>query len=96
MYLSPEGERVTTGEVGAVNEGAFHLAMDLGVPIVPFFINTPPEVDPGMGYCARPGQVEIYFKPPIDTSDWQLADLEVNKERVREQFVSWNREYRGH
>ena len=95
VYLSPEGQRVTTGEVGAFNKGAFHLAMSLRAPIVPFFIYTPPEVDPGMGYCARPGQVDIYFKPAIDTSDWQLVDLVANKERVHQQFVSWNHDYRG-
>jgi putative phosphoserine phosphatase/1-acylglycerol-3-phosphate O-acyltransferase len=95
VYLSPEGRRVTTGEVGPFNKGAFHLATSLGAPLVPFFISIPPEVDPGMGYCAGPGQVNVYFKPAIDTHDWQLADLMANKERVREQFLVWNDEYRG-
>ncbi len=95
VYLSPEGQRITTGEVGAFNKGAFHLATSLGAPIVPFFIYTPPAVDPGMGYCAQPGQVDVYFKPAIETRAWQLADLVANKERVRQQFVTWNHEYRG-
>lgn len=93
VYLSPEGERVTTGEVGAFNKGAFHLATSLRAPILPFYIFIPANIDPGMGYCAQPGQVDVYFKPAIDTSDWQLDDLVANKERVREQFLEWHRDY---
>lgn len=93
VYLSPEGKRVTTGEVGAFNKGSFHLATALRAPIVPFYIATPPEVDPGMGYCAGPGEVHVYFKPAIDTAGWRLEDLVANKERVRELFVGWNDEY---
>jgi hypothetical protein len=40
-----------------------------------------------MGYEAKPGSTDIYFLPPIDTSDWRLADLERNRDAVRELFV---------
>ncbi len=93
VYLSPEGERITTGEVGHFNKGSFHLAMSLGAPIVPFYIATPPEVDPGIGNCAGPGLVNVYFKPAIDTASWQLDALVANKERIRDQFVEWHRAY---
>ena len=93
VYLSPEGQRVTGGAVGPFNKGAFHLATNLGAPIVPFYIFIPPEIDPGRGYCARPGQVDVYFKPRIDTSNWQLKDLVANKDQVLTQFVEWHREY---
>ncbi|WP_372722957.1 lysophospholipid acyltransferase family protein [Immundisolibacter sp.] len=95
VYLSPEGQRVTTGSVGAFNKGAFHLATNLRAPIVPFYIFIPPEIDPGMGMCARPGRVDVYFRPAIDTSGWTLDEMVVNKDRVHEQFVQWDREYRG-
>lgn len=95
VYLSPEGQRVTTGEVGHFNKGAFHLATALGAPLVPFYILIPAEVDPGMGYCARPGRVDVFFKPPIATRDWRLEDLIANKERVRERFIAWHREHHG-
>lgn len=94
VYLSPEGKRVTSGEVGPFNKGAFHLATNLGAPIVPLYIFIPPEIDPGMGYRAQPGQVDVYFKPSIDTSNWHLKDLMANKEQVRAQFIKWHREYR--
>lgn len=92
VYLSPEGERITTGSIGHFNKGAFHLATALGVPIVPFYIAIPPAADPGKGLDARPGKIHVYVKPSIPTSDWTLADLERNRDRVRELFVRWNEE----
>jgi 1-acyl-sn-glycerol-3-phosphate acyltransferase len=87
VYLSPEGGRITTGEIGHFNKGAFHLATNLRVPIVPFYIEIPPEIDPGLGIDAREGTVHIHVLPAIDTRDWALSDLEENRERVRDLFV---------
>ena len=33
-----------------------------------------------MGYDAKPGTIDVYFLPPIDTSAWRLADLERNRD----------------
>ena len=87
VYLSPEGERITTGTVGHFNKGAFHLATDLHAPIVPMFLYIPPEVDPKRGLDARPGTVHVYVLPAVDTRAWVLADLLRNKEHVRDLLV---------
>lgn len=87
VYLSPEGERVTTGSVGHFNKGAFHLATELHAPIVPMFLYIPSAVDPKRGLDARPGAVHVYVLPAVDTRTWVLADLLQNKERVREMLV---------
>ena len=55
MYLSPEGMRVTTGEIGHFNKGSFHLATSLHAQIVPIYFAIPREINPGMGYDAKPG-----------------------------------------
>jgi 1-acyl-sn-glycerol-3-phosphate acyltransferase len=94
VYLSPEGERVTTGEIGPFNKGAFHLATDLHAPIVPLFISVPDEIGPGRGNDFKPGIVNVYVKPPIDTCDWRIEDLNINRQMVREMFVGWNKELR--
>jgi 1-acyl-sn-glycerol-3-phosphate acyltransferase len=94
VYLSPEGARITTGQVGHFNKGAFHLATNLHVPIVPFFIAIPPGMDPGRGIDARPGVIDVLVMPTIDTRNWTLADLERNKEDVRDQFVTMHAEQR--
>lgn len=94
VYLSPEGHRVVTGEIGHFNKGSFHLATVLHVPIVPMYFHIPRTVDPGLGYRARPGTVNIHVLPAIDTSNWIEADLLANRDRVRELFVGLHEEMR--
>ena len=92
VYLSPEGTRITTGAIGHFNKGAFHLATNLGVPIVPFYIWIPRASDPGKGFESRPGTIHIHVKPAIPTRDWKLPDLEKNRDRIRDLFVRWREE----
>ncbi len=92
MYLSPEGGRIATGEIGPFNKGAFHLATVLRAPIVPLYFLIPARIDPGMGFDVRPGVVDVFVKTPIDTSAWHLEELVANKERVRDLFVEWHRQ----
>ena len=94
-FLSPEGTRVTSGEIGPFNKGTFHLATNLGAPIVPLFIDIPPEINPGKGFGARPGTVEVTVHAPISTEGWRLEDLEANKNAVRERFVAYLDEASG-
>jgi 1-acyl-sn-glycerol-3-phosphate acyltransferase len=88
VYLSPEGGRIATGAIGHFNKGAFHLATNLRVPIVPLYFEIPNEIDPGRGYDARAGVVIVDVLPAIDTSTWVLDDLLLNTARVREIFVA--------
>ena len=87
VYLSPEGMRITSGEIGHFNKGSFHLATSLHAQIVPIYFSIPREINPGMGYDARPGLIDVYFLPPIETRRWAIADLERNRDAVRELFV---------
>lgn len=90
VYLSPEGTRITTGNIGPFNKGAFHLAVSLGAPIVPLYFFIPREIDPGMGFDARPGAIDIHVKPAIDTSGWSVESVVAHKETVRDLFVAWH------
>jgi 1-acyl-sn-glycerol-3-phosphate acyltransferase len=87
VYLSPEGMRITSGEIGHFNKGSFHLATTLHAQIAPIYFAIPREINPGMGYDARPGLIDVYFLPPIDTACWVLADLARNRDAVRDLFV---------
>ena len=95
VYLSPEGERVTTGQIGPFNKGAFHLATDLKAPIAPLFIRIPKEIDPGKGLAARPGTVDVFVGAPIDTQSWRVEDVERNRDAVRAYYVRWHAELTG-
>ena len=94
VYLSPEGGRITTGDIGHFNKGAFHLATVLHVPIVPLYIHIPPAINPGLGYHSGRGMVDVHVLPPIHTADWKEEDVVENKERVRAMFVRTHQEFR--
>ena len=90
VYLSPEGHRITSGQIGAFNKGAFHLATDLGAPIVPLFIRIPRAINPGKGWDAQPGVVHVHVLPAIDTSSWRVAEVPQNRDRVHKLFTRWH------
>jgi len=94
VYLSPEGERVITGRIGHFNKGAFHLATGLHAPIVPFYIQIPRASDPGLGIDAQAGTAHVFVKPAIVTRDWTPADLERNRDKVRERFVGFHEQHK--
>ena len=89
VCLSPEGERITSGEIGPFNKGAFHLAAALRARMQPVFIQIPREIDPGKGLHARPGTIQVHVGAPIDTSSWREADAAIIKEQVRDHYVRW-------
>ena len=87
VYLSPEGERITDGTIGFFNKGAFHLATDLGAPMVPLYLSIPRAIDPGKGIAAGAGVVHVHVLPPIDTGGWRVEDVEKNRDAVRRFYV---------
>jgi 1-acyl-sn-glycerol-3-phosphate acyltransferase len=94
VYLSPEGGRITTGQIGHFNKGAFHLATVLRAPIVPMYFHIPRAVDPGLGYRTGRGTVEVFVLPAIHTDGWQESEVVQNKENVRAMFVRTHEELR--
>jgi 1-acyl-sn-glycerol-3-phosphate acyltransferase len=89
VYLSPEGQRVTGGRIGAFNKGAFHMALSLGVPIVPILFVIPEESDPGRGFDIRPGIVHVHVGSEIDTSAWRVESVAAHRDEVHEWFTRW-------
>ena len=90
VYLSPEGERITTGRIGHFNKGAFHLATALRAPIVPLFIAIPRAMNPGKGLDARAGTVHVHVAAPIDTGEWREGDVERNRDAMRRYYERWH------
>ena len=94
-YLSPEGERVRTGGVGPFNKGTFHLATNLQAPIVPLYLEVPPELDSGSGVYILPGTIRVHVLPTVSTQGWKLEDLEKNKASVREIYLDFESKLKG-
>ncbi len=87
LIIAPEGTRSTTAEVGRFKKGAFRLAMDAGVPIVPVVFRNVLDALPKGAVIVRPAVVEAVVLPPIDTSPWTLDTLDSEILTVRDHYV---------
>jgi putative phosphoserine phosphatase/1-acylglycerol-3-phosphate O-acyltransferase len=87
LVLAPEGTRSPTPRLGPFKKGAFHIAMQAGVPIVPIVMRNVGEVMWRGSQAIRPGTVEVVVLEPIETSDWRRADIGEHTEEVRDLFV---------
>lgn len=85
VVMYPEGTRNRTG-VGLLpfKKGAFHLAIEAQVPIVPIVCSSLRNVQPRVGGPVRPGHIIIRSLDPISTSGMTLNDVEPLLARVRE------------
>jgi putative phosphoserine phosphatase/1-acylglycerol-3-phosphate O-acyltransferase len=87
LIIAPEGTRSKTPSVGPFKKGAFRLAMQAGVPIVPIVFRNVLDALPKGAAIVRPAVVEAVALPPIDTSSWTLDTLEAEIEAIRSQYV---------
>src|SRR5712691_10369491 len=66
--VCPEGTRALPGEMLPFKKGAFHMAVQAGVPIVPIALkNSDLLMGRGTGE-AWPGTIEMVMLPPVETS----------------------------
>jgi putative phosphoserine phosphatase/1-acylglycerol-3-phosphate O-acyltransferase len=75
LAISPEGTRSVTPRLGRFKKGAFHLAMQAGVPVVPIVIRNAGEVMWRGSFLVRPGTVDVVVLPPVPTAGWRVEDL---------------------
>ena len=82
ILVAPEGTRSRDGSLQAFKKGAFHLALQAGVPICPVVAAGAHAIWPRHRWLPVPGVVRIRFLPPFETRDWRIADLDAHIERV--------------
>jgi putative phosphoserine phosphatase/1-acylglycerol-3-phosphate O-acyltransferase len=87
LAISPEGTRSPTPRVGRFKKGAFHMALQAGVPIVPIVIRNAGQLLWRGSTVMRKGTVDIRVLPPIDVNAWTVENLGTHVDDVREQFV---------
>lgn len=85
----PEAHRTSDGKVQPFKRGVFQIARDAGIPVVPLGVRGMYEVLPKGRFLIRPGKVEIYMGPEIETAGLTDAQLDRLSERVRDILVDW-------
>ena len=87
LAIAPEGTRSPTPRLGRFKKGAFHIALQAGVPMVPIVIHDAGEVMWRGHQTLRGGTVHVDVLPPVDTSAWTVATMNDHVEDVRDRFV---------
>jgi len=88
VVIAPEGTRTHAKQILPFKKGAFHLAMQAGVPIVPIVIRNAMDVSPKGDSLYYPGTVEVEILAPIDTSRWTNANLNKNVAKIEALYKS--------
>jgi len=80
VWIAPEGTRGRDTNLGPFKKGGFHLARQLGVPILPAYVDAAATLLPSGSLRARHDvDVSVTYGPPIPTSD----DIPTQIARVR-------------
>ncbi len=87
LVISPEGTRSPTPRLGPFKKGAFHIAMQAKVPMVPIVLRNAGEVMWRSAQTIKAGTVDVLVLPPIDTRSWKVQTINDHVRDVRDQFV---------
>lgn len=68
IVFFPEGTRSRDGHLGEFKKGAFVMAVDMGLPILPVSIAGSARILPARTLDLFPGRIDMIIHPPIDAS----------------------------
>lgn len=84
VMIFPEGTRSKTSEMLPFKDGAFRLAIEAGLPILPIAVAGTRHAMAKHTFQFRPARAIATHLAPIETTGMTLADIPVLKQRVRE------------
>jgi putative phosphoserine phosphatase / 1-acylglycerol-3-phosphate O-acyltransferase len=87
VVMAPEGTRSLTPTLGDFKTGAFHLAREAGVPVVPIVIRNAGELMWRDSLTIKPGIVHVAVLPPIDVSAWPTDQVRNKTAEVQAMFA---------
>lgn len=95
IIMLPEGTRSRTGELGPFKKGAFVLARDLNLPVLPVSITGTRKILPPKTLDLFPGRAVLQIHPPVDVSEYEGQPIEKFTDDVREIIRKGIEEARG-
>ena len=88
VAIAPEGTRSGSKTLGTFKKGAFHLAMQAGVPIIPIVIKNAYMAMPKGTSLFNPTHIEVVVLDPVDTSLWKIKNINKHIEEVRNLYLN--------
>jgi putative phosphoserine phosphatase/1-acylglycerol-3-phosphate O-acyltransferase len=86
LAIAPEGTRTPTPRLRPFKKGAFHIAMQAGVPIVPIVLRNAGQLMWRGEAVVHPGTLQVAVLAPIPTDTWRVEDLDDHVAHVRGRF----------
>jgi 1-acyl-sn-glycerol-3-phosphate acyltransferase len=83
----PEGTRSRDGEIKAFKQGAFHLAIKTGVPIVPVSIIGSGQIMPKRSVKIKSGQIKLVIGEPIEVKSFDIEKRQELIKKVRDTII---------
>ena len=87
VMIFPEGTRSKTAELLPFKDGAFRLAIEAGVPILPLALSGTGTALPKHGWRFGRSAAPLRVLKPVDTAGLTLADVPALKARIRDLIV---------
>jgi len=87
VMIFPEGTRSSTDELLPFKDGAFRLAIDAGVPILPLVVHGTASALPKHDWRFGRSTAVVRVLEPIETTGLAAADVPALKDRVRRLIV---------
>ena len=88
VIFFPEGTRSRTSELKKFKKGAFRMAKDLSIPIVPVSIHNTNRIVPSDTLDWRPGTVKLMFHEPIKTEGMTAQQITSLANQTRDIIVA--------
>ncbi len=88
LIIFPEGSRTYDGKLSTFRRGAYRIAIDMGLPIVPITINGPYDIMKINTYQLHPGKLELIIHKPIPTANLRKEDISALLEQTKETIYS--------
>jgi len=88
IVFFPEGTRTKDGSLGRFKKGAFRMALELGLPILPITIKGTRDILPSGTLDLLPGRAELIFHAPIEVAGMKKENLDEMMARSRQVIAS--------
>lgn len=82
IAVAPEGRRQSAEPLAAFRTGAFRLAVEAGVPVIPFVIHDSARLLGTRRTDLHPGTVHVEVLPAIDASMWRDKSVQALTDHV--------------
>lgn len=95
VMIFPEGTRSKAGDMLPFKDGAFRLAIEAGVPILPLAVSGTATALQKHDWRMARSVAEVRVLPPVETAGLGLADVPALRERIRMMILDARDSMRG-